>query len=142
MPTIDVPVNGPVRVQPSDVSQGGDGFYYRATATGSARVCEDCWNSIPRYVDFPQGLTSPESDGDTGGNFAKWRPMSIEGKEGREALRKAVCLPCYFEAFKRVYPGAELPELRPDVMAVQQTYTPEPEAPLVSVSEPQGPQGA
>lgn len=138
---LNIPFDGPIQsTQPDDVTQGGDGFYYRMTAAGSKRVCEDCWEPIPRYVDFPEGLTSPESDGDAGGNFAKWRPASIEGKEGREALRKAVCLPCYFAAFERVYPGADLPELRSDVMAVavQQKYVPEPEAPLVLVPEPQG----
>lgn len=94
--------------RPSDVAQGADGFYYDAVGV---RVCEDCWRPIPRYVDHLGGLTSPESDGDPGGNFAKFRMTAVEGKAAKEALRKAVCLPCYLAAFQRFYPGAALPAL-------------------------------
>ena len=97
--------------RPKHVQQGADGFYYGDVGTTQVRFCEDCWQPIPRYVDFPVGLASPESDGDKGGNFAKYRMTAIEGKDAREALRKGVCLPCYFDAFRRVYPGAALPDL-------------------------------
>ena len=118
--------------RPTDVVQEANGFYSRA----GQRVCEDCWQEMPRYVDFPQGLTSPESDGDAGGNFAKTRRMGVDGKDGREALRKAVCLPCYFAAFQRVYPGAGLPELCADTLALHVAPVIEPDAPLVSIAEP------
>ena len=96
----------------------GDMFWYRLDGDNMSaqRVCENCWQDIPRYRDFPSGLTSPDSDGDSGGNFAKTRKTTAEGLEAKEALRMAVCLPCYFEAFQRVYPGAELPDLSPVLM--------------------------
>src|SRR5262245_53616939 len=94
--------------RPADVTQGGDGFYYDAAGV---RMCEDCWCPIPRYVDHPGGLTSPESDGDRGGNFGKTRKTAVEGKDATEALRKAVCLPCYLNAFSRFYPEAPVPAL-------------------------------
>jgi hypothetical protein len=98
-------------MMPEDVSQSTDGTYLR----GGLRVCEDCWQVIPRYVDFPRGLVSPESDGDHGGNFAKRRPMAVADKMGVEALQKVVCLGCYLAAFDRMYPGAKAPTLRSDV---------------------------
>jgi hypothetical protein len=77
--------------KPADIQQNqGDGFYYSPTGQ---RVCEDCWQPIPSYVDFPQGLTSPESDGDPGGNFAKRRTISIEGSGlSQEQAQKALQL--------------------------------------------------
>ena len=106
--------------KPADVVQNsGDMFFFRLDSNGglsSQRVCENCWGNIPRYRDFPYGLTSPDSDGDAGGNFAKTRKTAAEGLEAREALRMAVCLPCYFEAFQQVYPGATLPDLSGELM--------------------------
>lgn len=99
--------------RPGDVVQGQDGTFSR----GGARVCEDCWCLIPRYVDFPSGLVSPESDGDAGGNFAKARKTSVAEKDGVEHLQKVVCLSCYLIAFSRFYPGAESPDLRAEVRA-------------------------
>jgi len=99
--------------QPENVTQSGDGFFYARIENLMVRVCEDCWSPIPNYIDFPHGLTSPESDGDQGGNFAKKRKSAVEGKDAFEPLRKAVCLECYFTAFSRVYPGAALPDLSP-----------------------------
>jgi hypothetical protein len=107
------------------VTQRADGFFYHVesvpdpvtggTNTVQTLVCEDCWQPMPRYIDFPKGLVSPESDGDGGGNFIKSRLVAMETNEpkmGREHLQKAVCLPCYLAAFQRVYPGAKLPTLR------------------------------
>jgi hypothetical protein len=131
--------------KPATVTQQGDGFWYqvvrRDTTDGTVemqavRVCEDCWQTIPRYVDFPEGLTSPESDGDAGGNFAKRRPMNVEGKEGFEALRKAVCLPCYLAAFQRCYPDAAQPEFSDLVIPPTIRYVPPPEPPMISIPEP------
>ncbi len=105
---------------PTNVSQDPvTGTYYMEIVVhgGPERrdACEDCWKPIPQYVDFRRGLVSPESDGDTGGNFAKTRKTwlaTAEGpKQGIEHMQKVVCVPCYREAFQRVYPGAELPEL-------------------------------
>ncbi len=111
---------------PLDNAVEQDGKFYREVSytdkngdqrTIMAPVCEDCGTTIPRYVDFPRGLVSPESSGDPGGNFAKTRKIWMETnepKQGVEMLQKVVCLPCYFEAFRRFYPGAPLPELRGD----------------------------
>ena len=88
-------------------------------------VCEDCWKDIPKYVDFPRGLVSPESDGDRAGNFAKHRqvapPHELQNKDAMatEALQKAVCLKCYLKAFQRFYPGIKPPKLRADVYQVK-----------------------
>ena len=110
------------------------GFY--ETPDGR-RLCEDCWQPIPAYLDFPAGLTSPQSDGDAGGNFAKKRLFAVEGKTGVEALRKAVCLPCYFTAFAVVYPDAPLPDLNP---AFRETHHVEPPPPpMVWVEDPMKP---
>ena len=105
---------------PEHVTLGGDGFFsaelYRDGVKQSVRVCEDCWKPIPRHIDFPFGLVSPESDGDKQGNGAKLRPGQIEGKRAVEHLRKAVCLPCYVAAYQRYYPGQTLPKLSADVI--------------------------
>jgi hypothetical protein len=90
---------------PAGVTLGGDGFF---TNRNGHRVCEDCWQPIPRYVDFPLGLTSPESH--------KPRATHVDSHAAYEQLRKAVCLPCYLLAFMRVYPEAELPVFRSDVI--------------------------
>lgn len=117
---------------PDDVKQAADGTFYRQVATVDEdkelsviayRVCEDCWQIIPPYVDFPRGLVSPDSDGDAGGNFIKSRlvPMDTNTPSmGVEHLQKVVCLPCYLAAFQRRHPGGKLPKLRPDVMKVPQ----------------------
>lgn len=118
--------------------QRADGFFYIKYNDVDVRVCEDCWKPIPRYVDFPQGLTSPESDGDQGGNFAKTRSTSVEGKEGKEAMRKAVCLPCYNKAFKRVHPNAPLPKLSGVLINGQESYAPDFVPPVQFVGEPKG----
>jgi len=106
-----------------------DGKYYRvdsstdndgATTTKDTLVCEDCWGEIPKYVDFPRGLVSPESDGDLGGNFVKTRPTIVGGLEGIEHMQKAVCLPCYLKAFERHYPKGKRPKLSDDVMEEKQ----------------------
>jgi hypothetical protein len=82
---------------------------------------------IPTYVDFPLGLTSPESDGDREGRNAKRRPAAVEGKEGIEALRKAVCLDCYYLAFKRHYPGAVCAEFSRAIRHMEIVQDPVPE---------------
>lgn len=106
--------------QPADVFPVADGTYARHIVRDGAqlavRVCEDCWRTMPRYVDFPAGLVSPESDGDHQGNFAKTRQTTVGDKLGVEHLRKVVCLDCYYAAFQRFYPGAALPELRADLV--------------------------
>ena len=83
-------------------------------------VCEDCWEEIPKYIDFPRGLVSPESDGDLGGNFVKSRATITGGLDGIEHMQKVVCLPCYKEAYKRTYPKAKLPKLSEDIMEEKQ----------------------
>ena len=129
--------NIPPRI-PDGVSQQWDGFYYR----DGVRYCEDCWEPIPKYVDFPLGLTSPESDGDRTGNFAKYRMVNMAAtayeRQVREPLRKAVCLDCYNEAFQRFYPGAILPELSRQVRITTQYEQPLPAAPppLEYIEEP------
>ena len=116
---------------PPGIAMGADGFY---TTPDGRRLCEACWTPIRPYVDFPFGLTSPDSDGDAGGNFAKRRQSAVDGKPGVEALRKAVCLPCYLLIFQQVHPGVPLPILDG---TIRQTIPPaEPDAPLVSVPEP------
>ena len=126
--------------RPSDVVLGGDGFFARSILRdGEAydvRVCEDCWQTIPRYVDFPYGLTSPESDG-AGGAVPKWRPGRVDTEAPQRAaaiehLLKAVCLPCYLAAFQRVYPEAAVPEFSDAVVGdgapIAVPMTPEAEA--------------
>lgn len=130
---------------PPDVTIRPDGSYSRPVVERDkdgrdvvlqALVCEDCWSAIPSYVDFPNGLVSPESDGDANGNFAKTRIISIEGKMGMAHLAKVVCLPCYLAAFSRRYPDGALPDLRTDVRETRVPIpTPPPE---VYVAEPKG----
>jgi|SRR5579862_4337749 len=91
-----------------------------ATVVTTVLVCEDCWEEIPKYVDFPRGLVSPESDGDLGGNFVKKRAALVGGLEGTEHLQKVVCLPCYLNAFRRIYPKGKLPKLSDDIMEEKQ----------------------
>ena len=70
-------------------------------------------------ADFKNGLVSPESDGDAQGNGAKFRIGHYhENPHTIFPLQKIVCLPCYFEAFKRCYPGAPLPELNGDYVGM------------------------
>jgi hypothetical protein len=113
---------------PPGTQRDGYGFY---TDPDGCRLCEACWQPIPAYVDFPVGLTSPESDGDAGGNFAKRRYSVVEGKAAVEALRTAVCLPCYLAAFQRVYPDTPLPDLNPEYRDVRVSEPPPP--PLISI---------
>jgi hypothetical protein len=110
--------------RPDDVTVGGDGYFTRTIqrdgVTHNVRVCEDCWQNIPRYVDFPAGLISPESDG-AGGVVPKLRPGTVETDSPERAaaaehLWKAVCLPCYLAAFQRVYPEAGFPTLSANVV--------------------------
>lgn len=143
-----IPEAPPPANLPNDVTLRADGTYSRPvtemhpetgeTRTVHALVCEDCWEAIPSYLDFPNGLTSPESDGDAGGNFAKTRIEAIgsEGKMGMAHLPKVVCLPCYHLAFARVYPGAALPELR-DLIRVTRAAIPSP-VPDVYIEAPKG----
>lgn len=118
-----------------NVPMSGDGFYY--TPEGRP-LCEDCWQPIPRYVDFPHGLTSPQSMGDSGGNFIKKRQSAIDGKSAIEPLRKAVCLSCYYQAFAIVYPGATPPELSNQVIPDTHAYTPESTVESEFVGSPRG----
>jgi hypothetical protein len=112
------------RNPPADVTLGADGLYSRTImrdgVAQSVRVCEDCWQTIPRYVDFPFGLVSPESDG-AAGAVPKVRPTTVATNdpgrsEALEHVRKVVCVPCYFSAFARVYPDAALPVLSQGVI--------------------------
>lgn len=127
---------------PSDVQLGSDGFFSRAITrdgvTHNVRVCEDCWQNIPRYVDFQDGLISPESDGAVG-TVPKLRPSTVETDSPERAqaavhLPKAVCLPCYLAAFRRVYPDVELPALSGAVIGDGAPVTP-------AASEPPEAQG-
>jgi hypothetical protein len=117
---------------PADVTGGADGFFTRTIVRDGVehhvRVCEDCWDNIPRYIDFPAGLISPESDGATG-TVPKVRPSTVETESplrsaAAEHLWKAVCVPCYLTAFQRVYPTAPLPNLRADVVGDGAPITP------------------
>jgi hypothetical protein len=121
---------------PEGVYFGADGALYRDIDGTVARVCEDCFEPIPRYQDFPQGLVSPESDGDAGGNFAKIRTAQIEDKTGLEHVQKIVCLPCYRAAFARVYPHADPPDLRSIVVEGQESYDPHRVEPCEYVPDP------
>ena len=104
--------------RPQDVTQnGGDLFWYRDVmtrhpATGELapamrRACEDCWETMPLYVDHPGGLISPESDIEV--PTRKTRAVVVAGLMATEALPKVVCLPCYLAAFQRFYPDAPAP---------------------------------
>lgn len=109
---------------PSDVTLGADGFFSRTiTRDGrshNVRVCEGCWQNIPRYLEFPAGLISPDSDGDAG-TVPKLRIDTVATDNPKRAqatahLWRAVCVPCYLEAFALVYPGAALPVLNDAVV--------------------------
>lgn len=123
--------------RPDDVTIGGDGYFTRTIQrdgqTHQVRVCEDCWQNIPRYVDFPAGLISPESDG-AGGAVPKLRPGTVETDSPERAgaaehLWKAVCLPCYVKAFQRVYPDAEPPDFSANVIGDGAPVEPPPTVP-------------
>jgi hypothetical protein len=121
--------------RPADfICQPFDGKYYRreqrdeengAISNTDYLVCEDCWKDVPKYVDFPRGLVSPESDGDRGGNFPKHRqkappePLQNVNAMATEAMQKVVCLECYLLAFKRFYPKVKPPALRSVVYEVK-----------------------
>lgn len=141
LPPVDTEVWDRYVVQlqvPPDVQLGGDGFFTRPIlrdgATHNVRVCEDCWQNIPRYVDFPFGLTSPESEGDV----PKQRPAVVETADpdrapALEHLLKAVCLPCYLAAFARVYPEAGRPDLSDAVVGDGTPIEPQPPVPAETV---------
>jgi hypothetical protein len=102
---------------PSDVAIQADGYFTRIIVRDgvahAVRACEDCWQNIPRYVDFPDGLVSPESDGH-GSAKAKKQPTTVSTESPLRApaeqhMPRAVCLPCYLAAFARVYPDATTP---------------------------------
>jgi hypothetical protein len=125
------------RQPPQDVQEGADGFFTRPIMRDGqlhrVRVCEDCWESIPRYVDFPAGLISPESDG-AAGAVPKWRPGTVETDSPERAgaiehLWKVVCLPCYLAAFARVYPEAVCPEMNDAVVGDGAPVEPPPSLP-------------
>lgn len=71
-------------------------------------ACSDCKKVMPKYREAPSGFVSPES--------SEMRHASVMGKAGIEVLEKPVCLECYFEAFKRVYPDEKLPKLSSEVI--------------------------
>lgn len=127
--------------RPDDVAIGKDGFFTRSIhrdgAALNVRVCEDCWENIPRYIDFPAGLISPESDG-AGGTVPKHRPSTVDTDSPSRAaavehLFKAVCLPCYQAAFARVYPGAISTPMRADVVGDGTPIAPPPPIPAEAV---------
>jgi hypothetical protein len=122
------------RIVPGDVTVQADGFFSRRIlrdgVAHQVRVCEDCWKIIPRYVDYPAGLVSPESDG-ANGTVPKWRPGTVETENpDRSAaayhLFKAVCVPCYIAAFHRVYPEATLAPMSEMVIGDGTPIEPEP----------------
>jgi hypothetical protein len=120
--------------KPPDVTCGTDGLFSRLVEGRSLRVCEDCWQTIPPYRDFPQGLISPESDG-AGGAVPKLQVTTTDTTSPDRALaalhvRKVVCLPCYYHAFQRVYPGAVLPYLSESLIDLVPTATPDEALPL------------
>ena len=100
--------------RPPDAQPDADGGWFRRIVVGdwseNRRLCEDCWQEIPPYTAAPRGFVSPESG-------RKVREVAIlDDKRGIEPLATTVCLPCYFEAFKRVYPGAALPDLPSEIL--------------------------
>lgn len=123
--------------RPDDIAVGGDGYFTRQIirdgTTHNVRVCEDCWENIPRYVDFPAGLSSPENE-DHARTVAKLRPSTVETDSPERAaavqhLHRAVCLPCYMAAFHRVYPTADLPLLSAKVIGDGAPVEPPPPVP-------------
>lgn len=90
---------------PEGVHLASDGQYYRSVVVGkdadnvdlveNKRVCETCWKDIPKYVDFPHGLVSPEPSYD---------------KESKPR-QKVLCVPCYRKIYKEMAPTVDVPEL-------------------------------
>ncbi len=113
-----------------------DGFYYETINGVDQRICEKCEKPIPRYVDFPQGLTSPDSDGDGSWNRGKKRFVAVEGKSAIEPLRVAVCLDCYLSVFRKMYPLAKLPELSRTLLDGTEAYMPDEVPEVVFVGDP------
>lgn len=100
---------------PSGIVAQADGLFSRLVDGMSRRVCESCWQIVPPYRDYPHGLTSPESDG-AGGAVPKLKVVAMETYDQQRSaaamhIRKVVCVPCYRDAFRRVYPEADLPDL-------------------------------
>lgn len=129
-PPVEIPPDRGRADVPAGVTyQPANGYYYR----GSLKVCEDCWQPIPRYLDFPEGLVSPESD-------SKHRLAMIEGKVGHEQQPKAVCLPCYLAAFARCYPDAPAPDFSaeeyPDMVTIPKQMVGAGTATLAMAGEP------
>ena len=100
--------------QPKGVYQGADGRFVRAVTVGEGQdgpivdirgVCEDCWRDIPRYVDFPTGLVSPEAVKDAKGN----------------PREKVICRECYIDAQTRISPDADLSTLSDRVHGAPQS---------------------
>ena len=129
---------------PEDVQQGPDGFYFREVARVAedgtvtlipTRVCEDCWEVIPKYVDFPRGIVSPELETDM--RYVKRKWVAIGNTEAWQPLAKAVCLPCYIAAYQRVYPEGIVPTLNTAIVEQLEVYTPEPDK-FVFLGEPKG----
>jgi len=98
---------------PDDVYQSADGFWYRhflmpSGVQGAQRVCEDCWQNMPPYLNAKLGFVSPESEG-------KYTSVSIVGEhcnhKGVMPMQKAICRECYLAAYHRVYPNAPLPDM-------------------------------
>lgn len=129
-PAVVLPVMG--NPPPADATQDNDGFWFRHVQIGpdwweNRRLCEDCWQEIPPYVSAPRGLVSPETQ-------RKERKVGVGGvtlstglpAEGMQPLARAVCLPCYNLAFRRVYPGAEPPDIPSEIL--KRMPAPEPEA--------------
>lgn len=128
---------------PDDVIPQNDGTFRKVITRDGEQfnviVCEDCWQAIPRYVNFPFGLVSPESDGDAAGNGAKLRRISMDTNvpsAGAEHLPKVVCLTCYMAAFSRVYPDAPPPPMVGDVVGDGEPVTPPPPPPEEHAPDP------
>lgn len=107
--------------RPAEVKQdGGDRYWYRDVtvthpATGEMvtarrKACEDCWVSIPPYVNNPGGFVSPESDCEIPSR--KTRSVTLGSRAdgtplvGVETIPRAVCRGCYLAAFHRMYQQA------------------------------------
>lgn len=118
--------------RPSFVQEDPDGLFSMIVYGKRVRVCEDCWQPIPPYRDFPQGLTSPESDGANGRvpkrKITQTETLDPSRRLAAQAIRKAVCFECYVEAFRRTYPMAGLPPLLPVLQPTQVAAEPDHES--------------
>ena len=79
------------------VCTGRDGR--RADAEGV--TCDGCEEPIPAYPEVPAGYQSQ--------SITHWHHVSVGGVSGFQPLHDTLCLECYREDWKKVYPDEDLP---------------------------------